>query len=316
MRRSAKIDDPPYVKSPLTGSSVGSERRLPTYSGGTSCNNADRITRPALDSYGTVTYARPPAVAGELSRELLQSAQVGPEGLRHGHRTVGILIVLEHGHERSPDSEPGAVQRMYGLGPAAVGIAPAGLHAPRLEGLEVAAGGDLPIAALRRQPDLEIIGLGAAEADVGAAEGDRPVRQLQALEHFLGMARQLLEHRVGIRRTHDLHQLHLVELVAADHAARVLAGRARLGPEARRVADILQRQGLGRHDLLAHQIGDGHFRSRDQIERLLTGLCARSSGLRGLRLRVRRRTHLTLAAHLEEVILELRQLPGAEQRLP
>ena len=54
----------------------------------------------------------------------------------------------------------------------------------------------------------------------------------------------------------DLHQLHLVELVLADHAARVLAGRARLGAEARRVAGELERQLLGRHDLVAHEVGD------------------------------------------------------------
>ena len=58
-------------------------------------------------------------------------------------------------------------------------------------------------------------------------------------------------------------------------------------------ADELQRQRLGGDDLLAHQVGDRHFRGRNQIERC----CVR------------------LAAHREQVLLELRQLPGADQRL-
>src|SRR6185437_3780287 len=95
-----------------------------------------------------------------------------PERLRHRDRSVGILIILEYRHQRASDRKAGAVERMHRLGLAAVRIAPARLHAPRLESLEVAAGGDLPIALLRGQPDFEIVGLGAAEADVGAAERD------------------------------------------------------------------------------------------------------------------------------------------------
>ena len=44
---------------------------------------------------------------------------------------------------------------------------------------------------------------------------------------------------------HDLHHLDLVELVLADHAARVLAVAARLGAKARRVRGELDRQRLG-----------------------------------------------------------------------
>ena len=103
------------------------------------------------------------------------------------------------------------------------------------------------------------------------------------------MTGERFERRVRIRRPHDVHDLHLVELMLADHAARVLAGRARFRSEAWRVRHELQRQLLRRHDLLAHEIGDRHFRRRNEME-------------------------VALALDGEQVLLELRQLPGSEQR--
>ena len=88
----------------------------------------------------------------------------------------------------------------------------------------------------------------------------------------------------------DLHQLDLVELVLADHAARVLAVGAGLAAEARGVADELERQPLERDDLVANDIGDGDLGGRDQVELLRI-----------------------LARHREQVVLELRQVAGAAQ---
>ena len=81
-------------------------------------------------------------------------------------------------------------------------------------------------------------------------------------------ARQLLERGVGILRPHDLHELDLVELMLADHAARVLAVAARFRAKARRVRGQLDRQRAGRQDLVAHRIGQRDFRRRDQVQRL------------------------------------------------
>src|SRR2546423_7444164 len=71
---------------------------------------------------------------------------------------------------------------------------------------------------------------------------------------------------------------------------RVLAGCARLGTETRRVRHPFQRQTLGGHDLLAHQVGERHLGGRNEVER-------------------------RLAAYREQILLELRQLPGADERL-
>jgi hypothetical protein len=120
------------------------------------------------------------------------------------------------------------------------GIAPARLHAPRLEIPAVAARGDLAVFLLPRQPHFEVIGLRAAEADVAAAQRDHAIRQFQPLQHGFGVRGELFERGIRIfRPLHDLHEFDLVELVLADHAARVLASRTGLRAEARRVRDHL-----------------------------------------------------------------------------
>ena len=75
----------------------------------------------------------------------------------------------------------------------------------------------------------------------------------------------------------------------ADQAARVGAVRSGFAAEARRVGRVLQRQLPAVEDLAAIQVRDRHFRRRDQIE-------------------------IPLAGDLEQILLELRQLPGAVQR--
>jgi hypothetical protein len=98
----------------------------------------------------------------------------------------------------------------------------------------------------------------------------------------------------------DLHHLDLVELVLADHAARVAPGAAGLGPEARRVRGELDGQlGLG-HDLVAHKVGQRHFAGRDQVQRgVVSGGFALLPALLGG----------------EQVALKLGQLAGAAQRV-
>ena len=103
-----------------------------------------------------------------------------------------------------------------------------------------------------------------AEADVARAQRQHAVRQLQQFQHFRGVARQFLERGIGLVRPHDLHELDLVELVLADQSARVLAVGAGLRAEAGRVRDQLERQ-FGRiEDAVAREVGQRHFRGRDQ----------------------------------------------------
>ena len=64
-------------------------------------------------------------------------------------------------------------------------------------------------------------------------------------QHLLRVGRESLERIVRILGTHDLHELDLVELVVADHPARVLARGAGFGAEAGRVSDEFEWQPLG-----------------------------------------------------------------------
>jgi len=74
----------------------------------------------------------------------------------------------------------------------------------------------------------------------------------------------------ALLRRRDRDQLDLGELVLADDAARVAAGRARLRAEARRRRGEAQRQLVLVEDLLADEIGQRNFGGRDELECIAT----------------------------------------------
>ena len=84
--------------------------------------------------------------------------------------------------------------------------------------------------------------------------------QPQQLQNTLRVRRQGLVFRVGAFRRRDLNQLHFVELMHADDAARLPASRARFAAKARRVGDEFLRQLSQREDFLAMKIRHRHFR--------------------------------------------------------
>ena len=164
------------------------------------------------------------------------------------------------------------------------------VRAPRLERLGVAAGRDLPVFLLARQPDLDVVGLGRREPHVAGAEDDRAIREPQPLQHRLGVDGQRLEHLVRLLRPRVGHQLHLVELVLADESAYVRAVGAGFAAEAGGVGGVFQRQVATVENLVPVQVRQRHLAGRDEIQ-------------------------VPLVADLEQVFLELRELPGADQRL-
>src|SRR5437667_8789543 len=111
------------------------------------------------------------------ARDPLLPVHVLAQGARHANRPVGVLAVLENRDQGAPDGEAGAVQGMHRLGLALL-VAESRLHAARLERLEVGARGDLAIRLLRRQPDLDIVGLRRRKAGVPGAQRHHAVRKL------------------------------------------------------------------------------------------------------------------------------------------
>src|SRR6516165_4749168 len=82
------------------------------------------------------------SIIDSLCDEAREPAHPRREYRGHLHRAIPLLVVLEHGDQRAPDREPRAIEGVDRLGLAAHRVAPARLHAPRLERLAIAAGGD------------------------------------------------------------------------------------------------------------------------------------------------------------------------------
>ncbi len=148
----------------------------------------------------------------------------------------------------------------------AVLAATARVHAARLEVAAHRAGRDFAIHVLARQPDLDVVGLLRGEAHVAGAERHHAIVQIELLQHVLGAFQHALMLGLRLFRRRDRNQLDLGELMLADHAARVLAGRARLGAEARRAGGQTHRQCGFLDDGFTHEIGERHFGGRDEPE--------------------------------------------------
>ena len=171
---------------------------------------------------------------------------------------------------------------MHQFGLAGFRVAVTCLHTACLEVAAVGTGRNFAVLVLARHPDFQVVGLGRAEAHVAGAQRQHPIRQLQQLQHLLGVRRQAFQRLEGLARFDDLHHFDLVELMLTDHATRIAAGRARLATEARRMGDELQRQLLGIENLASDDVGQRDFRRRNQIE-----------------------VGLAFAADLEQIFLEL-----------
>jgi hypothetical protein len=193
----------------------------------------------------------------------IHSTHVGTEGFRNEHGAVSLLVVFEDRQPGAADGQAAAVERVHklGLGLGALhGRRPvADVGAARLKGVEVGAGRNFAIKILAGQPDLEIVGLCRGEAGVAGAKKDAAIRQAERLENLFGIAREALVLGVGFLGARELDQLDLLELVLADDAARVFAGRAGLGAEARRVGREGDGQARFVENFVAIEIGDGDF---------------------------------------------------------
>ena len=88
----------------------------------------------------------------------------------------------------------------------------------------------------------------------------------------------------------ELDELDLVELVLPDQAADVGAVGSGFAAEARRVGGVAQRQLPAVEDLAAVEVGQRHFRRRDQEQ-------------------------VPVARDLEQILLELRQVARSAQRV-
>ena len=154
---------------------------------------------------------------------------------------------------------------MHEVGLAGPGDPELDVRAARLERFRVAAGRNLAIGVLARQPHLDVVRLRRGESHVAGAQLHRAVRQLETLEHFFRVQRQRFELVVRLLRRRQLDELDFVELVLANQSADVLAVRSGFASEARRVGGVADRQLAAVENLAAVQVRQRHFGRRNQI---------------------------------------------------
>src|SRR6185437_13686098 len=251
---------------------------------------ASSLSPGALMPSSLVTRMR--AAARSMGRsntaDRLHPAHIGLQRIGHGDRAVVLLVVLQHGDEGAADGKPGPVERMDKARALAFFRAEACANPPGLKLAAIRAARDLAIGVLPRQPDLDVVGLARGESHIARAEQHHAIGEPETLQHLFRTNRHplVLLHRAV--RMRNRYQLDLGELMLADHAARVLAGGTSLGAEARGPGGDPQRQIGLLDDLVGDEIGERHFRRRNEPEAL---------------------------RRLEHVFSRFRQLPGTEDRL-
>ncbi len=112
----------------------------------------------------------------------------------------------------------------------------------------------------------------AAALELAGGDVDDAVRQAELLHERLLDPDKPVELRPGLLRKRVGEHLDLVELVDAEHAARVAARGARLAPEVGREGRVLERQLLPLEDLAHVQPGQGHLGRASQVQALVRHL--------------------------------------------
>ena len=150
-------------------------------------------------------------------------------------------------------------------------------EAARLVVRRVRARRHLAVALLEREPRLDVVLLRRRRAEVAGRDVHDAIREAERLqEPFLELEHPLVlvPRRLGLDE--DEH-LDLVELVDAEHPARVLPRRARLPAKARREARVAERELL--EDLAHVQRGERHLRRTGEEEPVgLEGVDVRAVG--------------------------------------
>src|SRR2546429_1196777 len=106
---------------------------------------------------------------------------------RNRHGAIGLLPRLEERRDGARQRHPRRVERMRQLGLRARGRPVADIGAPRLEVREGAGARHLEPLPDARRPDFEVVRLGAGEPQVARGEQHDAVRELEPLQHGLGV---------------------------------------------------------------------------------------------------------------------------------
>src|SRR5882762_7120382 len=147
--------------------------------------------RPATTGGPARRSAASLRATGGGRHETLHS-EVRDQGCRNRHGAVGLLPRLEQRRDGAWQRDTRRIECVHQLRLRAGGGAVADVGTPRLEIGEAARARDLEPLADTRRPDLEVVRLGAGEAQVAGREQHDAVGELEALQHGLGVRRHPL----------------------------------------------------------------------------------------------------------------------------
>src|SRR5215472_7124560 len=136
---------------------------------------------------------------------------IGPQCLRDHHAAVLLLVVLDNRHPRTSHRQTAAVQRVRVLGLLASAVA--NVRAARLVGLVVAAGRDLLVRVLPRQPHLDVVRLRARRTHIAGAQHHSAEREAESPQDVLRVGGELLQFVIALLGSRELDQFHLLKLV-------------------------------------------------------------------------------------------------------
>lgn len=106
----------------------------------------------------------------------LDSSHIRLKNTRYPDGAVPLLVILQHSHQGPAHRKTGSIQGVDQLGSACSLSLEPDARPPGLEVLKVAAGRNLPVELLAREPDLQIIGLGRRKTEVAGTKSDDTIR--------------------------------------------------------------------------------------------------------------------------------------------
>ena len=127
-----------------------------------------------------------------LAPELADATHIRLQHPGNANAAVFALKILHYSYQRAPHSQTGAVQGMQQFRLARFRVAPSRLHPARLIVSKAAAGGNLPVGVLGREPDLQVVGLPCRKTEVSGTKYNLAVGQFQQLQDLLRVSGKLL----------------------------------------------------------------------------------------------------------------------------
>src|SRR5262249_8110005 len=101
------------------------------------------------------------------------------------------------------------------------------------------------------QPDFNVISLGGRSTHIACTKTHDPIMQSKLLQNLFGISRELFVFLVGMLRTHEFYEFHLLKLMLPDNPSHIFAVRPSLAAETRRVRSQGNRQASLIQNLIA-----------------------------------------------------------------